>query len=78
MGLAGEMTPQDTIDRLLPTVRHNFVFESDQIRDADFPHYYKISEYEARETNVAALRGFLDIVPERAQDILDIDYLYTD
>ncbi len=78
VGLAGEMTPQDTIDRLLPTVRHNFVFESDQIRDAEFPNYFKLSEYENHETNVAALAGFLDVAEDRAADILDIDYLFTD
>ena len=78
VGLAGEMTPQDTIDRLLPTVRHNFVFESDQIRDAEFPNYFKISEYEDRDTNVAALTAFLEVAEDRARDILDIEYLYTD
>ncbi len=78
VGLAGEMTPQDTINRLLPTVRHNFEFEADQIRDADFPNTFKISEYEAGEGNIAALAAFLDVAEGAARDILDADYLYVD
>lgn len=78
VGLAGEMTPQDTIDRLLPTVRHNFVFESDLIRDAEFPNYYKISEFDAEGSNPAALAAFLDVAEDVARDILEIDYLFED
>ncbi len=78
VGLAGEMTPQDTIDRLLPTVRHNFEFEADQIRDAGFPGTYKISEYNGVEDNIVALAGFLDVAEDTARDILDADYLYVD
>lgn len=78
VGLAGEMTPQDTIDRLLPTVRHNFVFESDQIRDAEFPNSYKIGEDEGEAANVAAVAGFLDVAEPVARDILGIDYLFVD
>jgi len=78
VGLAGEMTPQDTIDRLLPTVRQNFLFESDQIKDADFPNYFKISENQSREENIAPLVAFLDISQDQARQILDIDYLFED
>ncbi|PTX54749.1 core-2/I-Branching enzyme [Litoreibacter ponti] len=78
VGLAGEMTPQDTIDRLLPTVRQNFLFESDQIKDADFPNYFKISENQSRAENAQPLVGFLDISEDQARKILDIDYLFED
>ena len=78
VGLAGEMTPQDTIDRLLPTVRHNFVYEVDQIRDADFPHFHRVSEFADTETNAAALAKFLDVDASVAEDILSIDYLFVD
>lgn len=78
VGLAGEMTPQDTIDRLLPTVRQNFLYESDQIRDAEFPDYARVSELETSESNAAALARFLDVALEEAHSILDIDYLFVD
>lgn len=78
VGLAGEMTPQDTIDRLLPTVRQNFIFESDQIRDAEFPGYFRISQDQSKEENRVPLAQFLDVADEVARDILDIDYLFED
>jgi len=78
VGLAGEMTPQATINRLLPTVQHNFEFEADQIRDANFPGTYKISEFDQMGGNIAALAGFLDVAEDVARDILDADYLYVD
>jgi hypothetical protein len=78
VGLAGEMTPQDTIDRLLPTVQHNFEFEADQIRDAGFPGTYKISEFDGAQANAVALAGFLDVAEDVARDILDADYLFVD
>jgi len=78
VGLAGEMTPQDTINRLLPTVRHTFEFEADQIRDANFPNSFEICEVNADEANIAALAGFLDVAADVARDILDVDYLFVD
>jgi hypothetical protein len=78
VGLAGEMTPQDTIDRLLPTVRQNFEFESDEIRDAEFSGYFRLSETSSNEDNVVALSSFLDVPKEVAQNMLSIDYLFED
>ncbi len=78
VGLAGDMTPQDTINRLLPTVRQNFLFETDQIRDAEFPGHFRISERQTQEENVPQLAQFLDVVDDKARDILSIDYLFKD
>jgi len=78
VGLAGEMTPQDTINRLLPTVRHDFEFEADKIRDASFPNSFEMCEMNADEANIAALAGFLDVAENVARDILDVDYLFVD
>ena len=36
VGLAGERTPQDALERLLPTLRNDIAFESDRIREADY------------------------------------------
>jgi len=63
VGLAGEMTPQDTINRL---------------RDANFPNSFEICEVNADEANIAALAGFLDVAADVARDILDVDYLFVD
>jgi len=78
VGLAGEMTPQDTIDRLLPTVRQNFEFETDQIRDADFQGAFRISENLSQSENTPALAAFLDVENAVADEVLSIDYLFED
>ncbi|SMX45533.1 DUF5928 domain-containing protein [Actibacterium lipolyticum] len=78
VGLAGETTPQETIDRLLPTIRYDVVFESDRIRDADFPNSYRIKESDSVEENAAALAEFLSIPHDKAREIASTDYLYVD
>jgi hypothetical protein len=78
VGLAGEMTPQDTIARLLPTLRQNFEFETDQIRDADFGGAYRISERLSPAENIPALAAFLDVENAIAGEVLSIDYLFED
>ncbi|MEM1388409.1 MAG: DUF5928 domain-containing protein [Pseudomonadota bacterium] len=78
VGLAGERTPQDTIDALLPTIRADFVFESDQIRDAGFDKVYHMNEQAAPDDNVVALARFLDIPENRAREIAETSYLFVD
>jgi hypothetical protein len=36
VGLAGENSPRETLERLLPTIRNDITFEADRIREADF------------------------------------------
>jgi len=78
VGLAGERTPQETIDRLLPTIRYDVVFESDRIRDADFPHFFRIREEASVDENTGPLSEFLSIPPEQAREIAATEYLYVD
>ncbi|RFP90891.1 glycosyl transferase [Rhodobacteraceae bacterium 63075] len=78
VGLAGEKTPQETLDRLLPTIRADMVHEADQIRDANFDEHHRIRETSSVEDNAAALEKFLHIPPEKAHEIANIDYLFAD
>ncbi|MHC0053529.1 DUF5928 domain-containing protein [Actibacterium sp. D379-3] len=78
VGLAGERTPQETLDRLLPTIRYDVVFESDRIRDADFPHFYHIQEQASVDENAIPLSEFLNIPPDKAREIAATEYLYVD
>ncbi|KCV81423.1 EpsK domain-containing protein [Actibacterium atlanticum] len=78
IGLASESTPPETIDRLLPTIRYDMRFESERIRDSDFPFYFRMEERKTATENAAALSGFLDISPEVAQRIAGTEYLYVD
>jgi hypothetical protein len=36
--------PQETIDRLLPTIRYDVRFESDRIREFGFPGFHRIRQ----------------------------------
>lgn len=78
VGLAGERTPKETLDRLLPTIRYDVVFESDRIRDANLPNYYRILERASPEQNTPALADFLSVPAETAREIAQTEYLFAD
>jgi hypothetical protein len=78
VGLAGERTPQETIDRLLPTIRYDVRFESDRIRDADFEALYRIREAATAAENTVPLAAFLGIPEAKARVIAETDYLFVD
>jgi hypothetical protein len=78
VGLAGDKTPRDVIDRLLPTIRYDVKFESDRIWDADFSGLYRIREAASPAENAVALAQFLDIPVEKAVEIAFTHYLFVD
>ncbi len=78
VGLAGERTPRETIDVLLPTIRSDVVFESDQLRDAGFDNFHRIRESSTVEENSVRLARFLDIEVEAARAIASTDHLFVD
>lgn len=78
VGLAGDHTPQEVIDRLLPTIRYDVRFESDTIRDADFPKLYRIREAGTFAENAVALAEFLDISMDKAREIAETNSLFVD
>jgi hypothetical protein len=78
VGLAGERTPQETLDRLLPTMRYDLKFESDRIRDAGFPNLYRMRQDAGPEENSLALAAFAGISRDRALEVAATDYLYAD
>ncbi|MFK7835153.1 MAG: DUF5928 domain-containing protein [Sulfitobacter sp.] len=78
VGLAGDQTSSDTLDRLLPTIRNDMVFESDRIRDAAFEHLTRMREHADVEQNADALTEFLAIPKDKAQEIAQTDYLFSD
>jgi hypothetical protein len=78
VGLAGEHTPQEVINRLLPTIRYDVKFESDNIRDADFSGLLRVRESDKPEENAVALAAFLGITLEKARQITETEYLFVD
>ena len=78
VGLAGEQTPQETLDQLLPTIRYDVVFESDRIRDANFANNYRLRESASVEENTVALAEFLSIQEDQARELASTEHLFTD
>ena len=78
VGLAGDQTSPDTLERLLPTIRIDIAFESDRIRDQNFENYHRIREIDPVEDNTEKLSRFLAIPHDKAHEILEADYLYAD
>jgi hypothetical protein len=78
VGLAGEQTSQETLNRLLPTIRNDIDYESDRIRDAGFEHHYRLRETGSEDENVASLSHFLNLPEEKARAIVRSDYLFAD
>lgn len=78
VGLAGDQTPTESLERLLPTIRHDMVFESDRIRDANFENHYRLRETAEPEENAKRLAGFLAISLDHAKDVTAFDHLFSD
>ena len=78
VGLAGEQTAPETLDRLLPTIRNDMTFESDRIRDADFEYLERIQESASVEDNSRALSEFLTIPQDQTHQVAATEYLFAD
>jgi hypothetical protein len=78
VGLLGERTGDETIARLLPTIRNDVFHESDRLRDASFPGYHRLSQRAAPDANAASLSAFLDIPLDKARGIAAAEQLFND
>ena len=72
------MTPQETIDRLLPTIRYDVRFESDRLHDANFDQFFVMRQSASVDENTLPLAAFLGIPVGRAREIAETDYLFVD
>ncbi|MEO3414324.1 DUF5928 domain-containing protein [Roseovarius sp. CAU 1744] len=78
IGLAGEQTPAETLERLLPTIRGDMTFESDRIRDAEFENHMIMRQSSEPDRNADLLSQFLDLPVEKAQKIAEHEHLFAD
>ena len=78
VGLAGAKTPPAALRALLPTIRHDIAFESDQIAAAGLPGFTRMRETADVAENAVALAAFLGIDAEQARQIADTPHLFTD
>ncbi|MEX0339110.1 MAG: DUF5928 domain-containing protein [Arenibacterium sp.] len=78
VGLAGDQTSDATLERLLPTIRNDMVYEADRIRDAGFARYSRMRETDAVDKNAEKIAEFLSIAQDKATEIAGVDYLFAD
>ena len=78
VGLAGERTPQQTLERLLPTIRNDIIYESDRIRDSSYSNYAIIRESDSAEENADQLSAFFGLPFEKAKELADTPHLFSD
>jgi len=78
IGLAGAQTPQETLERLLPTIRQDIVLESDQIRDAGFENHIRMRQSEDIDDLAQRLGRFLQIDADQARKIAETNHLFAD
>lgn len=78
VGLAGERTPPQALERLLPTIRNDILHESDSIRDAGFSHLFQLREAALPEENAAQLSQFLHLPQDKAMQIAGAGHLFAD
>jgi hypothetical protein len=62
----------------LPTIRGDITHESDRIRDSEFENHLILRETDEAARYPDLLSRFLDIPPEKAQDIAALDHLFAD
>ncbi len=78
IGLAGAKSSEDTLKRIAPTLRMDFAYESNQIRDRNYPHFYSISDRNAPEDNTMQISAFMDITEDKARQVAETPFLFSD
>lgn len=78
LGLISENMPEDIVERLLPAVRSDLEYESDQLRDMGFAHFHSIGETATDDINAQAIARFLDVSPEVAVELARTPHLFSD
>lgn len=77
VGLLGDKTPRETVERLLPTLRYDFAYETDRIRQSDFARVYHISQDAPREARVVAVAQAFGCPADQAETIADTPHLFA-
>ena len=78
VGLASDASPPEIVERLLPTLRHEFAYERDRMRDTRFPHHVVMDQTRSAEENAAVLAELFQIDGERALRIAATKHLFDD
>ncbi|MBF9031906.1 glycosyl transferase [Rhodobacterales bacterium HKCCE3408] len=77
VGLATADTPGEVMERLLPTLRHEFAYQSERIREAKFPHHMRLTEGE-EAANTAILSELFGLEQCAAETLAKTPHLFAD
>lgn len=78
IGLIPDQTAVETLVKLLPSIRNDLKKESEVIGDLRLEFFYRIDEKGAVHRNASDLSQFADITIEQAQEIVTLDWIYSD
>jgi len=78
VGLATDRTPDDVIQRMLPTLRHEFADQSVRIREAEFPQHWRLREDRSAGENAAVLSDYFNIDVDTGYALAETPYLFAD
>lgn len=75
VGLIGDTSPPEVVDRLLPIVRSDLHHEAERLRDMGFQRFHTLSSGQAAPMNATALARFLGVSRRVSGDVLrDLDF----
>ncbi|MDU8944775.1 DUF5928 domain-containing protein [Ovoidimarina sediminis] len=78
VGLAGPETSEVALEELLPTIRNDVLFESDRLKDEEFPCHFHMRERASPEDNTDPLMQFFGLPRDRARAIAENDIIFAD
>lgn len=78
VGLAGQHSSVEMVERLLPMVRANLQNEVDRLRDMGLANLHEISFARDTAANAEALARFLDVAPDLAHSLASTPGLFDD
>ncbi|MCQ0970814.1 beta-1,6-N-acetylglucosaminyltransferase [Paracoccus sp. TK19116] len=78
VGLAGQGTPRDRLEALVPTMRADLAHEARMLRDMGLPWFAEIGPGQDQTTNGDALARFLDVPAELGHDLAATPHLFAD
>ncbi|GAB5446673.1 DUF5928 domain-containing protein [Gymnodinialimonas sp.] len=78
VGLATDDTPGEVLQRMLPTLRHEFLDEQMEIREAEFKQHWRLREGRSADENGAVLAEFFGIDQDRGRELAETQHLFAD
>lgn len=77
-GQAGDTSSEDTIKRIVPTIRMDLAHESNAVRDRNYPYFYSISDRHEPEENTMQISAVMDVTEDTAREIAHTPHLFAD